>query len=138
MLGIVPQHSISSSAYLLQYSVGHNWLLLHTCLLRKDWDILKKNAGTELNSFYSSCQHQKHFFLCSFYWKTFEWPCQIWLKRIYIFLCEEVIETITVHENRCSYVSFWCIETNTRIHLGEKLCLLSKLIFIEMFCLLNL
>ena len=25
---------------------------------------------------------------------------------IYIFLCEEVIETITVHENKCSYVLF--------------------------------
>ena len=57
--------------------------------------------------------------------------------HIYIFLFEEVIETITVRENRCSYVLFCCIETNTRIHFRKKLFLFCKLICIEMFCLLK-
>ena len=56
---------------------------------------------------------------------------------IYIFLFEEVIETITVRENRCSYVLFCCIETNTRIYFRKKLFLFCKLICIEMFCLLK-
>ena len=31
-------------------------ILLHTCLIRKDWDILKENVRTERNSFYSTYQ----------------------------------------------------------------------------------
>ena len=41
-------------------------------------------------------------------------------SQVLIVLCEKVIETITVHENECNNLLFWCIETNVWIHFRKK------------------
>ena len=122
---------------------------LAVALLRKAWDILKKNVGTKLKLFWLRVFNIRFFQQCilqdsvnipifSFYWKTFKWSFQIWLKCIYIFLCEKVTETITVHENGCSNIFFWRIETNAWIKFGRKFFLFIHLIPIRMFRLLKL
>ena len=55
-----------------------------------------------------------------------------------VFLCEKVIKTMTVHENGCKNLLFWCIETNAWIHFRKKFSLFSHLILIQMFWLLTL
>ena len=55
-----------------------------------------------------------------------------------IVLYEKLIETMTVHENGCNNLLFWCIETNAWINFRRKLFLFSHVILIRMFWLLTL
>ena len=55
-----------------------------------------------------------------------------------VVLCKKIIENITVHENGCSHILFWCIETGAWIHFRRKLFLLNDLILIRIFWLMKL
>ena len=59
-------------------------------------------------------------------------------NQFLVFLCEKVIKTMTVHENGCKNLLFWCIKTNAWIHFRKKFSLFSHLILIQMFWLLTL
>ena len=145
---LLPQYSISSSAYLPKYLLGHIWSYTYFCTLayleiigisqrnvsEQNLTCLTRIINTRNNIF--STMHSTTRWVSSFVY--FKWACQICLKRIYIFLYEKVTNTITVHGNTCSNVLFWCIETNTRIHFRRKIFLFSRLTLIQMICLLKL
>ena len=125
---------------------------LVVALLRKAWDILKKNVGTRLKLFWLRVFNIRNNIFSTMYFTRFSEYSNFFIllenfqvilsnltqTHLYIFMWKSNRNHYSSWKNGCSNIFFWRIETNAWIKFRRKFFLFIHLIPIRMFRLLKL